>query len=294
MAAELGVAYVSIVPEAKGLGRKIAKEFGAVDKAAESTGRSSGSKLMGALGAAAKKAALGAVVGAGIAAGAALMGGFASAVNQQTAQKVLSGLYGSASQATQMMEDLRKVSSTSPIEYTAYTKAAEALAYAGVEGGQAVSVLENVGHAITATGGTSEHMDRATSAVTKMVNAGKVSLDSLQELSGSGVPIISGLADHFGVSMEDINKMASEGAIGLEDVVSVMENATVDNFQMSLQGSASAAQSFGNQFKIAKDNIVTAIGSSLVRCWRRLLRRSRRCLTLLLTASRSCLRSLTA
>lgn len=264
MAAELGVAYVSIVPEAKGLGRKIAKEFGAVDKAAESTGRSSGSKLMGALGAAAKKAALGAVVGAGIAAGAALMGGFASAVNQQTAQKVLSGLYDSASQATQMMEDLRKVSSSSPIEYTAYTKAAEALAYAGVEGGQAVSVLENVGHAITATGGTSEHMDRATSAVTKMVNAGKVSLDSLQELSGSGVPIISGLADHFGVSMEDINKMASEGAIGLEDVVSVMENATGDNFQMSLQGSASAAQSFGNQFKIAKDNIVTAIGSSLV------------------------------
>lgn len=264
MAAELGVAYVSIVPEAKGLGRKIAKEFGAVDKAAESTGRSSGSKLMVALGAAAKKAAMGALVGAGVAAGAALMGGFASAVNQQTAQKVLSGLYGSASQATQMMEDLRKVSSTSPIEYTAYTKAAEALAYAGVEGGQAVSVLENVGHAITATGGTSEHMDRATSAVTKMVNAGKVSLDSLQELSGSGVPIISGLADHFGVSMEDINKMASEGAIGLEDVVSVMENATGDNFQMSLQGSASAAQSFGNQFKIAKDNIVTAIGSSLV------------------------------
>ena len=264
MAAELGVAYVSIIPEARGLGKRVAKEFGVVGKAAESTGRSAGSKLMGAVGTAAKRAATGALVGAGVAAGAALMGGFASAVNQQTAQKVLSGLYGSASQATKMMEDLRKVSSSSPIEYTAYTKAAEALAYAGVEGNSAVSVLENVGHAITATGGTSEHMDRATEAVTKMVNAGKVSLDSLQQLSGSGVPIISGLADHFGVSMEEINKMASEGAIGLEDVVSVMENATGDNFQMSLEGSAAAALSFGNQFKIAKDNIVTAIGSQLV------------------------------
>ena len=264
MAAELGVAYVSIVPTAKDLGKRIAKDFGAVNKVAENTGKSAGSRLMGAMGAVAKKAALGAFVGAGVAAGAALVSGFASAVNQQTSEKVLSGLYGSAEKATRMMEDLRKVSSQSPVEYSAYTKAAEALAYAGVEGDQAVKVLENVGHAITATGGTSEHMDRATAAVTKMVNAGKVSLDSLQELSGSGTPIISGLADHFGVSMDRINEMASEGAIGLEDVISVMENATGENFQKSLAGSAAASESFGNQFKIAKDNIVTAIGTALV------------------------------
>ena len=255
---------MAIVPSAKDLGKRIAKDFGAVNKVAENTGKSAGSRLMGAMGAVAKKAALGAFVGAGVAVGAALMGGFASAVNQQTAEKVLSGLYGSADKATKMMQDLRKVSSQSPVEYSAYTKAAEALAYAGVEGDQAVSVLENVGHAITATGGTSEHMDRATAAVTKMVNAGKVSLDALQELSGSGTPIISGLAEHFGVSMDEINKMASEGAIGLEDVISVMENATGENFQKSLAGSAAASQSFGNQFKIAKDNIVTAIGTALV------------------------------
>lgn len=255
---------MAIVPSAKDLGKRIAKDFGAVNKVAENTGKSAGSRLMGAMGAVAKKAALGAFVGAGVAAGAALVSGFASAVNQQTSEKVLSGLYGSAEKATRMMEDLRKVSSQSPVEYSAYTKAAEALAYAGVEGDQAVSVLENVGHAITATGGTSEHMDRATAAVTKMVNAGKVSLDSLQELSGSGTPIISGLAEHFGVSMDKINEMASEGAIGLEDVISVMENATGENFQKSLAGSAAASQSFGNQFKIAKDNIVTAIGSALV------------------------------
>ena len=255
---------MAIVPSAKDLGKRIAKDFGAVNKVAENTGKSAGSRLMGAMGAVAKKAALGAFVGAGVAAGAALVSGFASAVNQQTAEKVLSGLYGSAEKATRMMQDLRKVSSQSPVEYSAYTKAAEALAYAGVEGDQAVKVLENVGHAITATGGTSEHMDRATAAVTKMVNAGKVSLDALQELSGSGTPIISGLAEHFGVSMDKINEMASEGAIGLEDVISVMENATGENFQKSLAGSAAASQSFGNQFKIAKDNIVTAIGSALV------------------------------
>ena len=255
---------MAIVPSAKDLGKRIAKDFGAVNKVAENTGKSAGSRLMGAMGAVAKKAALGAFVGAGVAAGAALVSGFASAVNQQTSEKVLSGLYGSAEKATRMMEDLRKVSSQSPVEYSAYTKAAEALAYAGVEGDQAVSVLENVGHAITATGGTSEHMDRATAAVTKMVNAGKVSLDALQELSGSGTPIISGLAEHFGVSMDKINEIASEGAIGLEDVISVMENATGENFQKSLAGSAAASQSFGNQFKIAKDNIVTAIGSALV------------------------------
>lgn len=260
---EVGTAYVNVVSSTKGFGKNISKSLNSVGKNAGKQGTEAGQRLINNAGTAIRGAAAGIGLAAGAAIGAAIIGGVKSAVNQQTAERVLGGLYGSASKATKMMDDLRAVSSSSPIQYSAYTRAAEALAYAGVEGDQAVSVLENVGHAITATGGTAEHMDRATSAVTKMVNAGKVSLDSLQELSGSGVPIISGLADHFGASMEDINKMASEGSIGLEDVVTVMEDAVGPSFQKSLAGSEAAAGSFGNQMKIVSDNIMTAIGAEL-------------------------------
>src|SRR5699024_12539116 len=70
-------------------------------------------------------------------------------------------------------------------------------------------------------------------------------------------------AKHFGVSMEEINKMASNGAIGLEDVLSVMENGTGDTFQSMLKAGDEASKSFGNQWKIAKDNVISAIGQGL-------------------------------
>ena len=195
--------------------------------------------------------------------GGAVMKGFSSAINQGTAERALSGLYGSTERASDMMRQLRDISSRSPIDGSAFRDAATSLAYAGVEGDKARRILDNVGLAITAIGGSSQNMDSMTDSITKMVNAGKVQLDSLQQLSGAGVPIISGLAEHFGVSMEEINKMASAGAIGLEDVLSVMENATGDNFVKALESGEQVSKSFGNQMKMLGDNIGETLGRGL-------------------------------
>lgn len=204
------------------------------------------------------------MIGAGIAAGAALVGGFKSAVDQQTGRKTLEGLYGTAREAETVMRGLREVSKSSPIDYSSYISAAQSLAYAGVQGSDAIGILKNVGLAITAAGGSPESMGRATDAILKMVNAGKVSLDSLQQLSDAGVPIISGLAKHFGVSMDQVNEMASAGQIGLQDVLSVMQQGTGKTFQSMIKAGQAASQSFGNQWKIAKDNVMVAIGQAML------------------------------
>ncbi|MGP5162560.1 peptidoglycan DD-metalloendopeptidase family protein [Arthrobacter rhombi] len=257
----VGVGEILVRPSFKDFQREVGAEVDqAVEKVGPRAGRTLGDRINGAMTKALKVGA----VAVGVAAGAALVGGFKSAVDQQTSKKVLAGLYGSVKEAEDMMTSLRKVSKKSPIDYSTYLKAAESLAYSGVEGEKATKTLENVGKAITAAGGSSEDMDVATDSVMKMVNAGKVSLDSLQQLSGSGVPIISGLAEHFGVSMEDINKMASKGQIGLEDVTSVMEKGTGKTFQTMIKAGEEASQSFGNQMKIAKDNVVAALGTSML------------------------------
>lgn len=257
----VGVGEILVRPSFKDFQREVGAEVDeAVEKVGPRAGRTLGDRINGAMTKALKVGA----VAVGVAAGAALVGGFKSAVDQQTSKKVLAGLYGSVKEAEDMMTSLRKVSKKSPIDYSTYLKAAESLAYSGVEGEKATKTLENVGKAITAAGGSSEDMDVATDSVMKMVNAGKVSLDSLQQLSGSGVPIISGLAEHFGVSMEDINKMASKGEIGLEDVTSVMEKGTGKTFQTMIKAGEEASQSFGNQMKIAKDNVVAALGTSML------------------------------
>ena len=188
-----------------------------------------------------------------------------SAIDQQQGQAVLSGLYGDASKAQKTLEDLKKVSSRSPLEYTAYQEAASALAYAGVEGDSAVVSLENVGKAIVAAGGDSSKLGQATGGIMKAINNGGIAMmDSLGQISESGVPILSGLAEHFGVGIDEVKKMASEGKINITDVMSVMENATGDTFQQMLKAGDAASETFGSQWKIAKDNIQVALGEVLL------------------------------
>ena len=217
---ELATAYVSIVSSTKGLGKDLAKEFGQVEKDAEKTGKNSGNRFTQAFGKWAKRGALVAGAAIGAAVGAAVVGGMKSAIDQQQGQAVLSGLYGDASKAQKTLEDLKKVSSRSPLEYTAYQEAAQALAYAGVEGDSAVMSLENVGKAIVAAGGDSSKLGQATGGIMKAINNGGIAMmDSLGQISESGVPILSGLAEHFGVGIDEVKKMASEGKINITDVM---------------------------------------------------------------------------
>src|SRR5699024_2016559 len=116
---------------------------------------------------------------------------------------------------------LRDVSRNSPIAYQEYLKAAESLAYAGVTGDDATRTLKNVGLALVSAGKDSSALDSVTGGLTDIVNRGKVGLDALNRISQAGVPILSGLAEHFGVSMAEVNAMVTEGAVDLEDVLSV-------------------------------------------------------------------------
>ncbi|WP_198394398.1 phage tail protein [Brevibacterium yomogidense] len=264
-AVELGTAYVQLTASARGLGKSVAKEFGAVDKHATSAGRNAGSRLMAAAGAAAKKAAAGALVAAGVAAGAAVVSGFKSAVNQQQAKAVLTGLYDDAAKAGDTMKQLRAVSKASPLDYSSYLEASQALAYAGVEGTEAVGVLKNVGKTIVGAGGDSEKLNQAMGGVLKAVNNGGIAMmDSLSMISESGAPILAALGEDMGTTTDKVKKMASEGAISVEDVLRVLGDESNTVMQKYIKAGDSASTTFANQWKMATDNISSSIGETLV------------------------------
>lgn len=266
MAVELGAAYISILPSTSKLAPELYKSINkTVPKVGNQAGQSLGQRMSSAASKWLKRGVVAGGVAAGAAAGVALAGGFKNAVARQNSQKVLTGLYGSAKDATAVMEDLRNVSKSSPLDYEAYLKAAESLAYAGVEGKDATGVLENVGKAIVAAGGDSTKLDQAMGGVMKAVNNGGIAMmDSLSMISESGVPILSGLAEKFGVPIDQVKKMASEGKINITDVMDVMQNGTGETFQKMMKAGDEASQSFGNQWKIAKDNVVNAVGDAMI------------------------------
>lgn len=266
MAVELGAAYISILPSTSKLAPELYKSVNkTVPKVGNQAGQTLGQRMSSAASKWLKRGVVAGGVAAGAAAGVALAGGFKNAVARQNSQKVLTGLYGSAKDATAVMKDLRKVSSDSPLNYESYLKAAESLAYAGVEGKDATGVLENVGKAIVAAGGDSTKLDQAMGGVMKAVNNGGIAMmDSLSMISESGVPILSGLAEKFGVPIDQVKKMASEGKINITDVMDVMQNGTGETFQKMMKAGDEASQSFGNQWKIAKDNVVNAVGDAMI------------------------------
>ena len=224
-----------------------------------------GSRMAAAAGRALKAGAVVGVAAAGAAIGAALVGGFRSAIDQQKIQATVGGLYQDGDKAFRTLEQIKKLSKTSPIDYSAYGKAAQSLAYAGVEGGDAVKILDQVGWAIVGAGGGATELDRAMNGLLKGVNNGGVVMnDTLAMISESGYPIIDALSTKFGTTGDVIKKMASEGEISIDDVLSVMKNGTGELATSQAKAGKDVAKTFGESFKIAKDNIQVAIGETLL------------------------------
>jgi len=258
--AVIGSAEVLIRPSFKGM-QSSAKKAGV--GAGTAAGASLTSRMGDALASCGKKVAKAGAVGVGAAIGAGIVGGVRSAMGQQASELVLSGLYNDANLAKETMKGLNEVAKQSPLGGNAFRKGAESLAYAGVQGDAAVKTLENVGKTIVGAGGTAEQMDQFTNGLLNGVNRGKFSLNELNQISKAGVPIFSSLAENMGVSMEEVSKMASEGKIGLEDVMDVLESADTTAFQQSLRAGDEAQKSFSNTAKTLWNNITETLGEHL-------------------------------
>jgi|GEM_PF-1573048 len=262
MATEIAAAYVSLYTRMPGVKGDITKSLGGSDVqgAVGKSGNKVGAKFMAGLGKAIKIGAVAAAAAVAVVGVAALK----SAAGIQTSQKVLTGLYGSATDANRVMADLKAVSSETAIPYQNYLKGGEALSYLGVQADESAGIMKNLGLAVIGTGGTGQELDRATAALTKMSSQGKVTMESLTMLSESGVPIMSSLADHFGVSIEQVNKMASEGKIDIEQVTGAIEAGTGDIFQSIIKSGELAGGSFSNTWARVKDNVISSMGAMLV------------------------------
>ena len=241
--------------------------FKGFQKQSEQAAKQAGNSITGSIGDTLKKwagrAAKTGVVAVSAAVAATVTKGVQSALSQQQTRGVLTGLYGDAKLAHRTVQQLNDVTKKSPLNGAAFRRGAESLAYAGVQGEEAVNILENVGLAITGSGGTQDQLRQFNDGILKMVNSGTVGLDALNQVSASGVPIYSSLSEYLGVSVEELRTMATDGKIGLEDVLHVLDSADTEAFQKALQAGEKAQESFTNQIKIGWNNITETMGERL-------------------------------
>lgn len=212
--AEVGTAYVSILPSARGFGTKLTGQVGGEVK-------SSGSKMGAMLGATLKVGAAGVAAAAGGVIGTALFSGFKrlNAIDQARAK--LSGLGNSTKQVNAIMDNaLASVKGTAFGLDEAATTAASVVA-AGVKPGRELQgVLKTVADTATIAGKSMAD----TGAIFGSVAArGKLQGDDLMQLQSAGVPVLAMLAKHYGITAAAASQMVSKGEVDFKNFSDAMQ-----------------------------------------------------------------------
>lgn len=242
--AEVGQAWVSIVPSSRGFGRQMEAQIG---PQVDQSGKGIGSRLMGGMG---KTLKVGAFAAGGAIAGilgTSLVKGFQRLQGIDQAEAKLRGLGHSAKSVDTIMDNaLASVKGTAFGLDAAATSAAGAVA-AGVKPGKDLErTLKLVGDAATIAG---TDMGSMGAIFNKVAASDMIQGDVLAQLGDAGIPILQMLGKEMGVSATEVRKMASEGKINFATFQNAMES-----------GLGGAAQESGKTFSGALANMNAALG----------------------------------
>lgn len=202
---------------------------------------------VGKLVAGAGKAAVGTVLGIGAAlTGLAIKGGFERAMNIENAKAKLAGLGHDTQAVTSIMDNaLAAVKGTAFGMGDAANIAASAVA-AGIAPGQALERTLKLTADSAAIAGIG--LGEMGQVLNKVWAKGRVDMDSINQLTERGIPIMSMLADHYKVSSGEMSKMISKGSVDADTFRDVLENKV-----------GGAALKMGNTTQGAFDNMLAAL-----------------------------------
>jgi tape measure domain-containing protein len=224
MAVEVGTAYVSLVPSARGFGAALDK---AMVPAATAAGDQAGAAASGAFG---KRLTLG-IAAAATAASAGIlalgkkaagMGLKTAAANEQAAISFTKFL-GSAEKAAGMLNELKRFAADTPFEFPELQETSRMLLVAGISADKVMPMLRNLGDVVSSTGKGSEGMRRAAIALQQMAASGKIYAEDLNQLRDAGVPVFELLEGATGLARDELMDMIRAGKLGEKELNAVFD-----------------------------------------------------------------------
>lgn len=245
--AELGVGYISIVPEVSKINPEIRKALGGADPIAEQSGKSMGGKLSSGIGTALKRTAIGTGVAAGGLIATGLTKGFGRLDAIESAQSKLTGLGNSAETVSGVMDSaLNAVKGTAHGLGEAATVASQMVASGIKPGEELEQTLKTVGDTAAIAGRSMEDVGLIFGSVAAR---GKLQGDDMLQLMSSGIPVLQLLSEELGVTSEEVSDMVSEGKVDFATFEAAMR-----------EGMGGAALEMGDTFRGALANMGAAAG----------------------------------
>lgn len=250
MAIEIATAYVSILPETAKLKTEINKALGEVGKSSESTGKTMGTRISAGL----KKTVKAGMTAAGGAAagffGASFAKGFGRLDAFDRAEAKFRGLGKEAEEIEKIMDGVNDAVVGTIFGLDEAAGSAAQLSGVGVEAGEDMNRMITLTADIATQANTS--MIDASSIISKIQGAGKVTGETLAQLDDRAVGASGALADHLNVSIEEMRDKVSAGEVSAEDFADAMEKhiggaakKSGDTFQGAFSMMGSAMGRFG-------------------------------------------------
>lgn len=219
-----------------------------VDADLNRTSRSAGglSKSFGVLGGAAKIAFGAAVAGASVAAGRAVK----LAAEYQKVQASFTTFLGSVDRANVVLKELETFSLETPFTPTQVQEAARSLLAFGIQADQLGPALQNIGDVAAGTG---KDFNELSIIYGKARVQGTLFAEDINQLTEAGVDVIGEFARQFGVTNDEVKKLASEGQISFSNLEQALEamtseggnfNGQMERLARTLPGQLSTLQGY--------------------------------------------------
>ncbi|MER0078006.1 tape measure protein [Corynebacterium marquesiae] len=230
---ELANAWVNIIPNTSKIAPQIKSAFGEVDKISADAGKRMGAAIDGGFGSKVKSTVGklgGLAVGlAGVSSAAQVMqNGFAKVTSIEDTTQALGVMMGSADKAAGFMDKLVESNMKSTYSFDAWAEAGKTLVAFGVDAEQANETVTALGEAAAATGKGEEALLSMSDAFGQAAASGNISMDTINRLSAGGVQGLTILANHFGVTTEEMQKMISSGAVPAEEGIKALTDGIIN------------------------------------------------------------------
>ena len=142
---------------------------------------------------------------------AAITGLFAAGVKYnadiETSTKAFETFIGSAEDAAEAIEKIRKASETSPFDTKELIRANQLLITTGEDAEDVRNTISALADAIALTGGGNDELSRMASNLQQIKNAGKATSMDIRQFAYAGIDVYGILAETTGKNVEELKKM---------------------------------------------------------------------------------------
>ncbi len=174
-----------------------------------------------------------------------------AAIDMETLTVQFEVMLGSAERAKEVVKDLTQFTAKTPFQLPDVALAARQLLAAGVAVEDMQDNLRVLGDLAAIA---NIPLGDMSGIFAKIKNKGKAMTEELLQMSDRGLPIIRALANEFGVTKEQIFKMAETGKISFDTIISSLRKMTAEG-GIAFKGMEKLSLTAAGMISTMKDNI---------------------------------------